>query len=135
MKKRTVKSIRGVEVHRAKTGATTIFIRYMAARKPYHERIGPSELDDKGRDITLAKARATLKMRRAEIREARLRKERWLTPDERAELAKKAEEEARAGRSALLYENVAARFIAAFGERYVDPKAQRREDLRGPLPG
>src|SRR5262245_58130808 len=119
---RRLKSIRGVEIHATTTGDRVIYIRYESNRKQYVERIGPSQYDDKKRDLTLAEARRRLNARREEIRMARLRGEVWRTPEEQARLeeaarveaARIAEEAARAveaERRALLFEQATGRFL------------------------
>src|SRR5262245_28619281 len=115
---RKVKSIRGVVVHSTTTGDKVVYIRFQADGREYRERIGVSVTNENGKEETIAEAHRRLRERRREIREARVRGEKWTTPEERRRAAERAAAEAEAAaraaveaRRALLFEEASARFL------------------------
>ena len=84
MKKRKVKSLGGVQIHRTRDGTDVVYIRYQANGVQHRERIGPSMTaadaglpGPQGRNVTVEKARRLLKERRNEIRDAKLAGVEW----------------------------------------------------------
>ena len=120
-----VKSIRGVEIHRTKSGTSIIYLRYQANGRQFRERVGPSAKDQFGKDETLIAARKLLKERRSEIHEARMRREPWLSPKERKQLAAEEAVKKQDGRRELLFEVAVARFLNRNAKLYARPEEIR----------
>ena len=92
--KRKVKSMGGVEIHTTKDGTAVVYVRYQANGKQYREKIGPDQTyaeagkpGPQRKSWTVDEAKRILKERRADIRDARLRDEVWLSPTERRKAA------------------------------------------------
>jgi hypothetical protein len=111
----------GVERRETEAGMT-YYVRVTPNGRQYREWIGVSKIDERGKDETEIQAHARLRELRQEMRVARLKKEKWMRPDERkaAELAategaRLAEEQARAAEEAkrltLLFESAKDRFL------------------------
>src|SRR5262245_1498417 len=143
---RRIKSMRGVEIHETSDGHKRVGIVYRADGKTRREILGDlGERDEalRGKVDAIRDRRMLppsykdypscvaavreLRSRRTAAREARLHRQSYLTPREKANAEKQIESErasaTRDARAPLIYEAAVSRFLAARAATYARPKA------------